>query len=189
MKVLIIDNKDSFTYNILELVRRVVPGDDVVICPVGLLDLHEAFKYHRVIISPGPGLPRDYPALFRFLKRYGSKKRILGVCLGYQAICCHFGARLYNLSGVVHGQPRQIRVVDGEALLFRGMDTLEAGLYHSWAVVRDSLPAELKVTAVSYDGVVMGVRHHQWDLHGVQFHPESYITSHGMQLIKQFIYG
>lgn len=189
MRVLIIDNKDSFTYNIVELVRRFVPVHHVTVRPVDLFCLHEADSFDRIIISPGPGLPRDYPVLFRFLDRYAHRKRILGVCLGYQAICCYYGGRLYNLAGVVHGQPREIEITDPEALLFQGLENLEAGLYHSWAIEKDSLPKELIMTAQSYDGVPMAVRHIKWDIHGVQFHPESYITKQGMHLIKQFLFG
>lgn len=184
-RVVLIDNNDSFTYNIVDAIGKfdivklnVIKYDDVV-----LDDLEE---FDKIIISPGPSLPKDYPVLFDVLKRYVEKKPILGICLGHQTICSHFGASLYNLEKVVHGQSHLVNVVNEG--LFRDVKSLTiVGLYHSWAVEIDSLPDVIIPTAISDRGVLMGVRHCVFPLFGIQFHPESFLTLEGGKMLYNFI--
>lgn len=184
-RVVLIDNNDSFTYNIVDAIGKfdivklnVIKYDDVV-----LDDLEE---FDKIIISPGPSLPKDYPVLFDVLKRYVEKKPILGICLGHQTICSHFGASLYNLEKVVHGQSHLVNVVN-EGLFRDVKSPTIVGLYHSWAVEIDSLPDVIIPTAISDRGVLMGVRHCVFPLFGIQFHPESFLTLEGGKMLYNFI--
>lgn len=193
MKILLIDNNDSFTFNIVEMLRQIAKSTSIEdkininICPVYEFTLSDAADADKVIISPGPGLPEDYPALFDMLKEFAERKSILGICMGHQVICRYFGGRLFNLPQVVHGQPKQIQRIHPTSVLFHGIQTMKAGLYHSWAVVKDSLPEELKVVAISDDDVVMAVEHTNFDIQSVQFHPESYMTENGKQIFANFL--
>ncbi|MFO8054751.1 MAG: aminodeoxychorismate/anthranilate synthase component II [Bacteroidales bacterium] len=195
MDILLIDNNDSFTYNIVEMLRQTIknrfPDDslNIIIRSVDEFAFAEAEEAWKLIISPGPGLPEDYPVLFNIMEQLASTKSILGICLGFQLICRFFGAALYNLPDVVHGQPRNVKVMDKNALLFRGEQNMKVGLYHSWAVRNESMPDTLNTTAVSDEGIIMGVQHKTFDIHAVQFHPESYITENGKALFERFLMG
>lgn len=192
MNILLIDNYDSFTFNIVEMLRQIAKDTsikykvNIKISPVGEFHPDEAYEADKVILSPGPGLPEDYPVLFDFLQEFALKKSILGVCMGHQVICRFFGASLWNLPAVVHGQDRFIETMP-DSLIFRGTKQMKVGLYHSWAVRKDSLPEDLKITAISEEGVIMGIQHKTCDIHAVQFHPESYITEGGRQVFENFI--
>lgn len=194
MKILLIDNYDSFTFNIVEMLRQIGQNTsmehkiNIIIRPVGEFQPEEAVEADKIILSPGPGLPEDYPVLFDFLRKYASQKSILGVCMGHQVICRFFGAGLWNLPDVVHGQERIISS-NHESLLFHGVRKMKVGLYHSWAVKSTSLPKELFVTATSADGIVMAVQHEKYDIHAVQFHPESYITEGGDKIFSNFLFA
>ncbi len=193
MNILLIDNHDSFTYNIVEMLRRVTANSsflhkiNIIIRPVDKLNPGDLVAANKIILSPGPGVPEDYPQLFDLLRKYGSSKSILGVCMGHQVICRFFGGSLYNLPDVVHGQTANIQVKKSDSLLFGKAENMLVGLYHSWAVKADSLPEELECTAVSDEGVVMAVQHKIFDVHGVQFHPESYITESGCVIFRNFL--
>lgn len=193
MNILLIDNNDSFTYNIVEMLRQVGKSEfstgkfNIIVRSVDDFDLNEVAGADKVIISPGPGLPKDYPVLFEMLDKYAALKSILGICMGQQVICEFFGAKLFNLPQVVHGQPRNIQVSGKNSVLFDGLTQLRVGLYHSWAVDAASLPDELKATAFSGEGVLMAVSHQEWDIHAVQFHPESYITENGRVILENFL--
>ena len=192
MDILLIDNNDSFTFNIVEMLRQIsksrFPGDkiNINIRPVESFQLEDADGADKIILSPGPGLPEDYPVLFQMLDRYAHSKSILGVCMGHQVICQYFGAELFNLKDVVHGQPRQITITSEKTLLFDKITTMKVGLYHSWAVKAD-IPQGLRVIAKSEEGLVMAVQHQHYDIHAVQFHPESYITQNGSVIFENFL--
>ena len=186
MKILLVDNYDSFTYNLSLLVKLhtgVLPdvrrNDDIT--------LEEVARYDKIILSPGPGLPSSSGILMELIKHYAPSKSILGVCLGHQAIAEVFGATLYNLSQVYHGiaTPIQQRVSDG---LFAGLDnTFEVGRYHSWVVDRTGFPECLLVTAEDEQGYIMALRHKEYDVKGIQFHPESILTPQGKQIMSNWL--
>lgn len=183
--ILLIDNNDSFTYNVVELVRQI--GDiRLVVVKSSDVDIEEIEKYNSIIFSPGPGLPNDFPVMKQILSRYDHTKRILGICLGHQAICEYYGASLINLSTVMHGVESEI-FCDKESVLFSGVGSTIVGRYHSW--VATNIPPDLKITAVDKESMVMAVEHRTKNVFGIQFHPESYITHEGKQILKNFIYG
>jgi len=186
MNILIIDNNDSFTYNIVELIRNIT-SNPIRVKPSVALDINEIKRYNRIILSPGPGLSYEFPILAQILKMYGGKIPILGICLGHQAICEFFGAKLSNLPLVVHGQPKKIFVKKNTQLFKKIPNEFTVGLYHSWIVRRSGFPEDLYITGLSEDDIIMSVEHKNLQIYGVQFHPESYITEYGKQLITNFL--
>ncbi len=186
MEIALIDNYDSFTYNIVELVRR-IPGTSLEVIPYDQLRIGKLDRYKRMIISPGPGLPDEFPLLEDMLKVYHAKIPTLGICLGHEAIARFFGAELSHLPFVIHGQPKEINIIRPSPL-FRGVpSSFKVGLYHSWVIDKRSLPDELEVTAVSEDDNIMSFRHKGLKLYGVQFHPESIITEFGIEIMTNFL--
>lgn len=183
--ILLIDNNDSFTYNVVELLRRVTT-QQITVVKSGELTIEQVQSYDTVIFSPGPGLPDDYPILSAVLDRYDSHKRILGICLGHQAICQHYGGVLINLPQLMHGGESIIEC-DPNSMLLKGMTTTTVGRYHSWAAT--DIPHTLKITAIDQVGTVMAVEHITKQVFGLQFHPESFITLNGKQILKNFIDG
>lgn len=185
MKLLIFDNYDSFTYNIVHAVREL--GIEPDVRRNDCITLPEVAAYDKIIISPGPGIPSEAGILPELLKRYAPEKPILGVCLGEQAIGECFGAKLENLSRVYHGIRSEISIIKPD-YIFEGLpDRIEVGRYHSWVVSREDFPDCLEVTAVSDDGNIMALRHKTYDVRGVQFHPESILTPDGMTIISNWI--
>ena len=185
MKLLILDNYDSFTYNIVHAVREL--GVEPTVRRNDRITLDEVDAFDKIIISPGPGVPSEAGILPQLLERYAESKPILGVCLGHQAIGERFGARLRNLPQVYHGIRSTITVTVPD-YIFAGLpEHLEVGRYHSWVVDSKGLPDCLEVTAVSPDGEIMAMRHRTLDVRGVQFHPESVLTSQGLTIIKNWI--
>ncbi len=186
MRLLIFDNYDSFTYNIVHAVRSL--GCEPVVVRNDRISLPEIAQFDKIIISPGPGIPSEAGILPGLLAEYASQKPIFGVCLGHQAIAEHFGARIFNMPDVCHGIASDVEVV-GHDYIFDGMpQTFKAGRYHSWSVDEASMAGTgLEVTARSSDGMVMGLRHRDFDVHGVQFHPESILTPEGIRIIENFI--
>lgn len=186
MEAALIDNNDSFTYNIVELIRG-IPGTVLEVIPYERLSIDKLDRYKRLIISPGPGLPDEFPMLQQILKVYYSQIPMLGICLGHEAIARYFGADLAHLPAVVHGQPKEINLI-GESPLFRDVpQKFRAGLYHSWVIDKKTLPDELEVTAISEDANIMSFRHKEYKLYGVQFHPESIITEYGKNIMTNFL--
>ncbi len=186
MNVLLIDNNDSFTYNIVELLRKSKASHTNVVSYENLnsKDLEEC---DYIIISPGPALPKDYPILKTVLDTYAGIKPILGICLGHQAICEYFGAKLFNLSKVCHGQAHEITTMPN-SLLYNGLDKkFKVGLYHSWAVEKESIPDCLEITATSEKGLVMSIQHKKLNIQSVQYHPESYISTNGLEILNNFL--
>lgn len=186
MKILIIDNYDSFTYNLVHAVRELGFGD-VIVRRNDCIELDEAEQYDKIILSPGPGIPEEAGLLLPLIKRYAQTKSILGVCLGEQAIGEAFGAALTNLSEVKHGISTPIRIVK-EDCLFNGLPTtLNVGRYHSWVVSRVQFPACLEVIAEDGEGEIMALRHKVYDVRGVQFHPESVLTPDGLTMLRNWL--
>jgi anthranilate synthase component 2 len=189
VKVLIFDCRDSFTYNLAHQVRELLgPGDQLDIVLHDQLDLGRVGDYDKIILSPGPGTPAETFNLLPLIRRWAPWKSILGVCLGHQALGQVFGARLVNLPKVFHGVKSQVQLV-AETRLFAGLPrAIEAGRYHSWLVEESPWPPELEVTCRDQGGLVMGLRHVQYDVHGVQFHPESILTPLGPRIVHNFLY-
>ncbi|MCI5764510.1 anthranilate synthase component II [Actinobacillus porcinus] len=184
-RLLIINNHDSFTYNLVDLIRRLNVEFDVV--DVEQLNLHKVENFSHLLISPGPDVPRAYPQLFAMLEQYHCTKCILGVCLGHQTLCEFFGATLYNLTDVRHGYARQLKVRSMSPLFSQLPTTFRIGLYHSWAVSEVNFPAELQITATCEDEIIMAFQHRTLPIYGVQFHPESYISEYGEQILQNFL--
>lgn len=186
-KILILDNYDSFTYNIVQLVRSLGYGIDVR--RNDTISVEEAGKYPRVIISPGPGLPSESGILPEYLRLYADRRSILGICLGEQAIGERFGARLRNLENVYHGVATSVEIVAPDPV-FEGMeDGFEAGRYHSWVVDSVDFPDCLEITARDAKGEIMALRHREYDVRGFQFHPESVLTPQGERLLRNWLSG
>ncbi len=186
MKIVIIDNYDSFTYNLSHLVKEL--GAEVTVLRNDQFQLADLEAYSKIILSPGPGIPSEAGLLLDVIRTYADKKPILGVCLGHQAIGEAFGAKLENLSDVFHGvaTPCHITVADP---LFSGLPTdITIGRYHSWVVANDALPACLEVTAVSDEGQIMALRHREYNVRGIQFHPESVLTPDGKKMLQNWMF-
>lgn len=184
-KVLVIDNYDSFTYNLVHYLEDL--NCEVTAKRNDKLSLTEADKYDKIVLSPGPGIPDEAGLLKTIIKTYASTKSILGVCLGQQAICEVFGGSLINLDEVYHGVATKITVTVDDEPLFKNMDkTFDAGRYHSW-VVAPELPQELEATSFDENGQVMSLRHKSYDVKGVQYHPESVLTPNGKQILENWL--
>jgi len=186
MKIVIIDNYDSFTYNLSHLVKEL--GAEVTVLRNDQFELSELEPYSKIILSPGPGIPSEAGLLLDVIRTYAGRKPILGVCLGHQAIGEVFGAQLENLSDVFHGVATPCRLTENDPLFFGLADTITVGRYHSWVVSRDGLPDCLEVTAVSDEGQIMALRHREMNVRGIQFHPESVLTPDGKRIIQNWLF-
>lgn len=185
-KILVIDNYDSFTFNLVHLLHEC--GMDCTVWRNDKFELADVADYDKILLSPGPGLPEEAGLLMDVIREYGASKSILGVCLGQQAIAEVYGGALFNLSKPVHGVATVLQVTERDDLLFRGLlDKFMVGRYHSWAVSHEGLPAVLKVTALDKDGVIMALSHRQHRVRGVQFHPESVLSEYGKEMILNWI--
>ena len=185
-RILVFDNYDSFTYNLVHLVEKLL-HQKVEVYRNDRIPLEKVKEYDKIILSPGPGIPEEAGLLLPLIKEYAATKSILGVCLGHQAIGEAFGGRLVNLSTVYHGVATPIRVT-GKMELFAGLPAeLEVGRYHSWVVSDDGFPAELEVTARDENNYIMALRHKTLDIQGVQFHPESVLTPQGELILKNWL--
>jgi anthranilate synthase component 2 len=185
MKIVIIDNYDSFTYNLAHLVKAL--GAEVTVLRNDQFSIDALEAYDKIILSPGPGIPSEAGLLLDVIKTYAGRKPMLGVCLGHQAIGEAFGARLENLSEVFHGVATPAHIVADDPIFCGLPKTFTVGRYHSWVVATDQFPDCLTVTAVSDEGQIMALRHKEYDIHGIQFHPESVLTPEGSIIIKNFI--
>ncbi len=185
-KVLLIDNNDSFTYNIVDYLRRMIDIKFKVIKSHKII-LNEINGFDKIIISPGPGLPKDFPQLFNIFTHFLECKPILGICLGHQALVEFLGGSLMQLHPVIHGQAHALEILK-EDIIFNDIPCVSrVGLYHSWAVNEKTFPEKLEILAVSEQGIIMAIKHKEYAVYGVQFHPESHITDHGFTLLKNFI--
>lgn len=186
MKILLFDNYDSFTYNLLHAVKE-LGVTDVSVVRNDQIELSEVDRFDKIILSPGPGIPEEAGLLLPLIRQYAPTKSILGVCLGHQAIGEAFGAQLTNLTEVYHGIQSTIRITADEPL-FAGLgNELLVGRYHSWVVSREAFPEELEITASSSEGQIMALRHRTFNVHGIQFHPESVLTPQGKIIIENFL--
>jgi len=204
MKILVFDNYDSFTYNLVHLVERIM-RQEVDVYRNDQIPLEKVKEYDKIILSPGPGIPVEAGLLLPLIKEYASSKSILGVCLGHQAIGEAFGGKLVNLSEVYHGVATPVRLVSRESSvvngksnshltihdsrnLFAGLpDVFEAGRYHSWIVSDENFPKELEVTARDENNFIMALQHKTYDVQGVQFHPESVLTPLGETILRNWL--
>ena len=187
MKTIIIDNYDSFTYNLAHLVKEL--GVEVDVLRNDKFELEELEKYDKIILSPGPGIPEEAGLLLEVIRTYAGRKPILGVCLGEQAIGQAFGGKLTNLSEVFHGIQTNVKIKNKD-YIFSGLPTeIPVGRYHSWVVDTDGFPEELVVTAISPEGQIMALKHREYDVHGIQFHPESVLTPDGKQIVGNWLKG
>ncbi|MFD2932187.1 anthranilate synthase component II [Spirosoma flavum] len=186
MKLLVLDNYDSFTYNLVYILRElgyrpeVIRNDKIALDDVG--------EYDKIMLSPGPGIPSEAGIMQSLVAEYGPTKSILGICLGHQGIGEVYGATLENLGDVLHGVAHRATVIDPSEAIFADIpDTLTVGRYHSWTVAPDSVPADLRITAIDEQGRVMGLSHTRFDVKGLQFHPESVLTENGVKMIKNWL--
>jgi anthranilate synthase component 2 len=187
MKILVIDNYDSFTYNLVQYIERVLKAP-VDVRRNDQIALNEVADYEKILISPGPGIPVEAGITLDLIREYGSSKSILGVCLGHQAIAEAYGGSIINLTTVYHGVTGQMKQVVAGDYLFEGVPLeFDAGRYHSWVVEQSTLPGELEITVENDEGYIMAIRHRQHDVRGVQFHPESVLTEYGGKMILNWI--
>ena len=186
MKVLVLDNYDSFTFNLVQYIERIL-ASKVDVFRNDQITLENVAPYDAVILSPGPGVPSEAGIMPSLIQRYAPSKAILGVCLGHQAIGEAFGGKLENLTQVYHGIETPVEVLDAEEPLFHEVPRhFQAGRYHSWVVSKADLPEDLVVTAVDTQGIIMAFRHQTHNVRGVQFHPESIMTEYGMKMLTNF---
>ena len=191
MKILIFDNYDSFTYNLVHVVEKIL-HEKVDVFRNDMIAIGDIGKYDKIIISPGPGLPAESGILLPLLKEYATTKCILGVCLGHQAIGETFGGTLSNLSKVYHGVASKLTIKNNRPMqpndvLKNIPNKTEVGRYHSWIVNKEDLPKELEITAEDDNGIIMAMRHKIYDVQGVQFHPESVLTPMGEQMMRNWL--
>jgi anthranilate synthase component 2 len=186
MKILVIDNYDSFTYNLVHALKKM----NIVSVEVKRNDEitgREENDFDKIVFSPGPGLPSEAGNLIEIIGNVAGKKPMLGVCLGHQAIGEFFGGKLQNMRQVIHGVSTPIRVVSQNYLFENLPETFEAGRYHSWIVERESLPSCLEVTCIDNEGRIMAMRHREMDIQGIQFHPESVLTEVGQRILENWV--
>jgi anthranilate synthase component 2 len=187
MKILVFDNYDSFTYNLVHLVEKIL-HQRVDVFRNDQLPLEKVKDYDKIILSPGPGVPSEAGLLLPLIKEYAATKSILGVCLGHQAIGEAFGGKLENLSTVFHGVATPVRQTAAGTDLFKGLPLeFEVGRYHSWIVAEEGLPAELEITARDENDFIMAMQHKKYDVRGVQFHPESVLTPEGEKILRNWL--
>lgn len=191
MKILVFDNYDSFTYNLVHLVEKITHSK-VDVFRNDQIALEKVKEYDKIILSPGPGIPEEAGLLLPLIKEYAATKSILGVCLGHQAIGEAFGGTLTNLSSVFHGVATPIKIKNEKSkpasFLFEGLpEEIEVGRYHSWVVSNENFPAELEITAEDETGMIMALQHKIYDVQGVQFHPESVLTPKGEVILRNWL--
>ena len=185
MKIVIIDNYDSFTYNLSHLIKEI--GAEVTVIRNDQFTLNQLEPFDKIVLSPGPGIPSEAGLLLDVIKTYKGREPILGVCLGHQAIGEVFGGTLENLSDVFHGVATEGTQFSNDYIFDSLSKRITMGRYHSWVVSRENFPTCLEVTAVSDEGQIMALKHKNYDIHGIQFHPESVLTPEGKTIVKNFI--
>lgn len=186
MKLLVLDNYDSFTYNLVHLVEKVSDAK-ISVVRNDKISIAEIANFDKILLSPGPGLPKDAGIMPQLLKTYSSNRSILGVCLGMQAIAENFGGSLQNLDTVYHGIATSVTITENNSLFTGCPTSFKVGRYHSWVVDPNTLPAQLKVTAVDEQNNIMAIEHKTLDLKGVQFHPESILSEFGELMITNWL--
>lgn len=188
-KILVVDNYDSFTFNLVHLLQEC--GMDCTVIRNDKFKIADIEVFDKILLSPGPGIPEEAGLLMEVIRTYGPFKSILGICLGQQAIAEVYGGKLFNLSRPVHGTATPLKILKPDEMLFKGLPgRFMIGRYHSWAVAPEGFPESLEITAVDDEGVIMALSHKQYDVKGLQFHPESVLSEHGKQIIANWLaYG
>ncbi len=186
-RILVIDNYDSFTYNLVHYIEQLTDAP-VDVYRNDQISLKDVDKYSKILLSPGPGIPIEAGICLNLIRKYAATKSILGVCLGHQAIGEAFGGSLTNLDKVYHGVATPINITAPEDPLYKNIPgRIEVGRYHSWAISRDELPECLKINSLDDQGMIMGVSHKEYDVKGVQYHPESVLTEYGLKIIENWL--
>lgn len=186
MKILVLDNYDSFTYNLVHILRELGHAPDIF--RNDKISVEKVGDYDKIMLSPGPGVPDEAGIMKQVIREYGKTKSILGICLGHQGIGEVFGAELFNIPKVLHGVTSKVNIDDKNEYLFDGVENnFDATHYHSWAVKPGTVPSSLRITASNNEGLIMGLRHVEYDVKGLQFHPESVMTKEGPKMIKNWI--
>jgi len=187
MNILVLDNYDSFTYNLVQYIQEIL-DKKVPVVRNDAIALEDIEKYDAIILSPGPGIPSEAGIMPELIKKYAHRKAILGVCLGHQAIGEAFGGTIHNLENVFHGVETPIKIIEKDPFFFKNIpETFIGGRYHSWVVQRENLPNCLEITAVAEDNSIMAMRHKTYNVRGLQFHPESVMTEHGKLMLRNWI--
>ncbi|MGI9526324.1 MAG: anthranilate synthase component II [Weeksellaceae bacterium] len=186
MRILIIDNYDSFTYNLVQLVEEIT-GDEVEVIKNDQIDLNTIPTYDAVILSPGPGIPKEAGKLLEVIKQYASTVPMLGVCLGHQAMAEAFGGKLKQLEKVYHGIGANLRLLSQDPLYQDMNEPIQVGRYHSWVVDEEYIPEDFEITSTDENGIVMSFHHKKYPMIGVQYHPESILTPQGKQILMNWI--
>lgn len=187
MKILVLDNYDSFTYNLVHIIKE-LGYTQVEVCRNDQIPLDYAASFDKIILSPGPGIPSEAGILLPLIQKYAPTKSILGICLGEQAIGECFGAKLVNLEDVYHGIASTVTITHKDYIFPQDTSSIEVGRYHSWIVSKENFPYEqLTITAEDDEGKIMAICHNKWDVHGLQFHPESVLTPRGKEIIERFL--
>ena len=185
-KIIVIDNYDSFTYNLVHYLEDL--NCEVTVYRNDEFDIEELQKFDKILLSPGPGIPDEAGLLKEVIKAYAATKSILGVCLGQQAIAEVFGGSLINLEKVYHGVATNIKIQVQDEPLFKGLESeIEVGRYHSWVVNPNDFPEVLEITSLDENGQIMSLRHRTFDVRAVQFHPESILTPHGKKILENWV--
>ena len=188
MRILVLDNYDSFTYNLVHIIRELGYGESMEVFRNDKISLSEVDKYDKILLSPGPGIPSEAGILLDLIREYGATKSILGICLGHQAIGEVYGASIYNMKEVLHGVGTKVKLLKEDDYIFYNVPSeFVVCRYHSWAVDEKTVNGNLLVNSVDDDGIVMGLSHKTFDVRGLQFHPESILTEHGKQLIQNWL--
>lgn len=186
LKILVIDNYDSFTFNLVQLLKSVSDAN-VDVYRNDEIELDKINKYDKILLSPGPGLPKKAGILIPIIKEYASTKSILGVCLGHQAIAESFGGKLINLTRVFHGVSTSIKILNNNSIFNNLGNELLVGRYHSWVVSEEDFPNDLEITAIDENNLIMAFQHKRLNVQAVQFHPESILTPNGEMIIKNWL--
>lgn len=188
MKILVLDNYDSFTYNLVHIIRELGYGNSMDVVRNDKIALDAVDKYDKILLSPGPGIPIEAGVMLDLIRKYGPTKSILGICLGHQGIGEVYGAKLYNMKEVLHGVGTSVKLLKPDDYLFGGIpEEFMVCRYHSWAVEGNTVNGQLLINSVDDHGIVMGLSHKAYDVRGLQFHPESILTENGKQLIKNWL--
>lgn len=186
MNILVLDNYDSFVYNLVYILKDL--GAKVDVFRNDKISVEAVKNYDKIMLSPGPGIPEEAGIMMDLLAEYKTSKSIFGVCLGHQAIAEAFGSQLLNMGEVLHGVTTECLVTDSEELLFKGIpQKFDVCRYHSWTVLENSMPSDLKVTAKDASDYVLAEAHINYDIRGVQFHPEAYLTQHGVKMVENWM--
>jgi len=185
-KILVVDNYDSFTFNLVHLLQEC--GMDCTVIRNDKFNIAAIEVFDKILLSPGPGIPEEAGLLMEVIRAYGASKSILGICLGQQAIAEVYGGKLFNLTRPMHGTATPLKILKQDETLFRDLpERFMIGRYHSWAVDHEGFPESLEITAVDDDGVIMALAHKEYDVKGLQFHPESVLSEYGKQIIANWL--